>query len=960
MPLACAEQVSLQLKWKHQFQFAGFYMAKEKGFYAERGLDVDIVEANSNTAVDANVAKHLGVYGVSDTSVLLRREGGEKLKVLAAIFQHSPLVLMVLESSPYYSAADLKGAKLMLAPKHNTDITAALATAGLQSGDYIMLATRYDIHDLVNGNTDAFAAYSTDQPYQLDRLGVAYRIISPREQGIDFYGDLLITSEAETQSHPERVKAFTEASLLGWTYALEHMDEAIDVILAHYNSQHLSRQQLQFEAKATQGMIMGDVVQIGYMSPARWHHIAKVYASQHLFRDFTVLNDLIYKPKVSFWDAERDHIWQVLFFIGGLMALLVLAHIIHLRRVVALRADTLRQSEERFRAMFENKQCVELVVGADDGFILDTNHAAEQFYGYSKIQMLGKHISEVNVLSRAQLTEVIQQALIDGRFHHFFQHRLASGEIRDVEVYSGKISWGGQAALYWMIHDITARKQAEATVQKLSNAVTYMGEGMAILDVHGHVEYANPALTQITGFSPESIQGKRILDVFPQAFDAKMRQGLRAHMLAGKIWRHHVSDKQYNGDTFTGMLTVTAVCNSAGTFEYMVALLQNLTEFEALEHRFYQAQKMEAIGTLVGGIAHDFNNILAGIHGNLYLAKRHVDLPADIVQRLNTIETLSARGGDMIAQLLTFARKGNVTLAQLELTAFMQEALVLIRSTVPENIDMEYSISDQPITVLGDVTQIHQILMNLVSNARDALAEVEQPCLRIMLDVFEPDAVFLDTHTYAAPMTYAHMGVADNGSGIDAEHIQHLFEPFFTTKAQGLGTGLGLAMVFGATKAHGGFVEVESQTHVGTTFHVYIPLVVAVQKMAASPAAPALIQGRGETILLVDDEINIIEMGKEVLSNLGYHVLTAMNGEEAINIYQTHTHPIDVVIMDMVMPKMGGLAAAEAMRKSNPMVRVIYSTGYDKDGSLPEHAVVISKPYSIEKLSQIVRRTLDH
>jgi len=369
---------------------------------------------------------------------------------------------------------------------------------------------------------------------------------------------------------------------------------------------------------------------------------------------------------------------------------------------------------------------------------------------------------------------------------------------------------------------------------------------------------------------------------------------------------------------------------------------------------------MEAIGTLVGGIAHDFNNMLAGMTGNLYLAKQRTHDMPDVVQRLANIEQLSFRAAEMIQQLLAFARKSMVSMKTIPFTPFIKETLKLLRPSVPENIGLHQDICSESLTITGDATQLHQLLMNLVNNARDAVETVDAPTITVRLDVFHADDIFLETHAYFTAGLYAHLSVEDNGCGIPEHQIEHLFEPFFTTKEQGKGTGLGLAMVFGAVKTHHGFVEVDSREGQGSTFHVYLPLLEPEEIVSTSVQEDAIAEGHGELIMLVDDEQHIIETGKEVLQSLGYKVLTATDGRQAVELYKAHADAIDLCIFDIVMPVMGGDAAAQQIRQIKPDVKIIFATGYDKNLQTDmQHEAVLSKPFSIAEMSQLIRQQLD-
>lgn len=383
-----------------------------------------------------------------------------------------------------------------------------------------------------------------------------------------------------------------------------------------------------------------------------------------------------------------------------------------------------------------------------------------------------------------------------------------------------------------------------------------------------------------------------------------------------------------------------------------------------MEEQFHQAQKMEALGTLVGGIAHDFNNMLAGITGNLYLAKKQLQDHPDALKKLTRVEQLSFRAADMIRQLLTFARKDRVSMKPLPLTPFIKETLKFLRTSLPENIAMHQEICDAPLSIQGDATQLHQVLMNLINNARDALEGVDDPQITIRLEKVEADEQLVRQHEGMPGGSYAHLSIEDNGCGIPAARLEHLYEPFYTTKEQGKGTGLGLSMVFGAVQRHNGYIDVESTPAAGSIFHIYLPLLSAGLSSPATPHSQSSVAGRGETILFVDDEPHVLETGKEVLESMGYRVIVAHDGAQAIDLFTADQDLISLIIMDVVMPKSGGVETMKKIRSIRPDVKAIFLTGHDKQAALAtslneSETIILSKPYNIDELSRIIRQQLD-
>ncbi len=397
----------------------------------------------------------------------------------------------------------------------------------------------------------------------------------------------------------------------------------------------------------------------------------------------------------------------------------------------------------------------------------------------------------------------------------------------------------------------------------------------------------------------------------------------------------------------------------------LIGISRDITAIKDLEEQFQQAQKMEAIGTLVGGIAHDFNNILAAMTGNMYLAKRCM-LQGDVseaVTKVERIEGLSEKAASMIAQLLSFSRKGVVQMQELSMRAFVQESLQLAQVTIPENVQIKHMITDEPLLVHADPSQLQQVLMNLLNNARDAVENIPHPMVTVTLDMYEPSEKFMRKYGLNDAVNFVHLSVQDNGCGIDEKDLQHIFDPFFTTKEVDKGTGLGLSMVYGTIQSHGGMIEVESELGQGTSFHVYLPLTAPSQVQESLPIQSQTFAVNEELILLADDETDVRETTAEVLESLGYRVLQAKDGEEALVLFAAHQTDISLVILDVVMPKLGGMALAQALREIQADIPVILMTGYDKDNVLEAcdtllQSQILTKPIHFEVLQDTISQLL--
>lgn len=293
-PALALETVTLQLKWTHAFQFAGYYAAKEQGFYREAGLEVNIVEALPGVNPVQAVLEGKAEYGVGTSSLLLERYAGKPVVALAVIFQHSPYVLIARQKSLAQGIHDLVGSRVMLEPQAD-ELLAYLQKEGISMDRIIRLEHSYDPLDLISGKTDAIAGYITNQPYYLDRVHIPYQIYTPRSAGIDFYGDNLFTTQSELKEHPQRVKNFRAASLRGWQYAMENPDEIIDLILKQYSQRH-SRDYFKFEAKQMMPLIRPELIEVGYMYPGRWRHMAETYADIGMMPSNFSIEGFLYDP----------------------------------------------------------------------------------------------------------------------------------------------------------------------------------------------------------------------------------------------------------------------------------------------------------------------------------------------------------------------------------------------------------------------------------------------------------------------------------------------------------------------------------------------------------------------------------------------------------------------------------------------------------------------------------------
>jgi PAS domain S-box-containing protein len=440
---------------------------------------------------------------------------------------------------------------------------------------------------------------------------------------------------------------------------------------------------------------------------------------------------------------------------------------------------------------------------------------------------------------------------------------------------------------------------------------------------------------------------------------ARFRDAHRHHI--GQFGKTHVTQRtmgrlqpisglRTNGEEFPIEASISQV-NAEGHQLYTV-IIRDVSEKKRLEAQFLRAQRMESIGTLAGGIAHDLNNVLSPILTAVELLQmRFTDESSQ--RLLNILHTNAVRGSEMIKQVLSFARGVEGQYALLGPTHLIKEITKILTDTLPKNIEITFSIPNNLWNVTGDATQLHQVLMNLCVNARDAMPQ--GGTLHLEAENLTVDEHYTRMNTEAKPGNYACISVSDTGAGISQQNLSKIFDPFFTTKEQGQGTGLGLSTAVGIVRSHGGFLTVYSEEGRGSQFKIYLPAVEAAHLPVAQTLRADLPMGNGELILVVDDENAIREIARETLRTFGYEVLTAGDGTEALALFAQHRDEVRCVVTDMMMPFMDGLATIRALRRLAPEVKVIVTSGLKANDKTAEAAQLgvttfLHKPYTAEAL----------
>jgi len=529
-----------------------------------------------------------------------------------------------------------------------------------------------------------------------------------------------------------------------------------------------------------------------------------------------------------------------------------------------------------------------------------------------------------------------------------------------IEIASAPILWHGDKAVVSILRDISQRKQAEAQMRLLESAVGSVNESIIITDARGTIVYVNSSFTSNTGFEADYAIGKTPAILNSKQQSKGFYEQFWGTLKRGEPWAGRILDRKKDGTIFPVHLSVAPIFDDRGEITHFVAVHEDLTRAESLQSKMIQTQKMEALGTMVGGVAHDFNNMLASIIGNFYLIRMRYPDDAKLQQRIRSMEQATRHGAELIQQMLTFARRDHPEMQTMQLSSFIKEAHKLAGAAMPENIKLELHLLDTDhVCVKADATQLQQVLLNLVTNARHAVQDIIQDAgqgyILIEVDCRQPPAHLLQENPeMMTDRDWCCIRCVDNGSGIKADDMEHVFEPFFTTKGVGEGTGLGMAMVYGAVQNHRGLIDIDSTPGKGTTVSIWLPQYRATVARVVG-AEEAVFDGGGRTILLVDDEGGLRTVLAEVLEHNGFTVLQACDGEQAVAMFRASADQIAIVLMDVVMPNKGGVMAAQEIRQMDAHVPIIFQTGYGEQTQLDAaasitHSAALQKPVLIPEL----------
>ena len=650
-------------------------------------------------------------------------------------------------------------------------------------------------------------------------------------------------------------------------------------------------------------------------------------------------------------------------------------------------------AEEQYRSLFESSTNAILIRNREDRITM-VNPAGVNLLGAAKAEdLIGRaYLDLVYLEDRPLSAERVEKIFLadacqqpTGAFGQTVvsprEHRMITleGEVIYVESTGVAFHHKGESFIQGIFRDITERRRAEEALRQSEekyrrlfeeskraeelyrSLLNSSADAIVIYDLEGKVRFANPSFSRIFGWTLEELVGKRIPFVLDSERDATQAE-IRRLLEGGGSAKFETRRLTKDGRTLNVTISGSCYDDHEGAPAGILVILHDITRTKALEAQFRQAQKMEAIGTLAGGIAHDFNNLLQVISGYAQLLLWGKSAKDPGYQELLEIQKAVERAAQLIRQLLTFSRKMEGKRRPLDLNREILEAEKILKSAIPKMITIDLHLGSRLGTVNADPVQIEQILLNLGSNAADAMPDGGR--LNLETRNVSLDEEFCRHHLGAKPGNYVLLTVADTGLGMDRETVQHIFEPFFTTKEIGKGTGLGLASVYGIVKSHGGYILCESEVGQGTIFKIYLPAGQEMSAQVGMGGGEAPLKGGSETILVVDDEASVRELAVQILQRHGYQVFAADCGEAALETFQTRQGEIDLVILDLGMPGMGGLNCLRGLLQIDGSTRVLIATGYSVNGSVEEclesgAAGYIGKPYRLKDLLAEVRTVLE-
>lgn len=515
-------------------------------------------------------------------------------------------------------------------------------------------------------------------------------------------------------------------------------------------------------------------------------------------------------------------------------------------------------------------------------------------------------------------------------------------------------------------YELDERIRAEKLLFKMSAAIQQSPVSVVIMDTEGVIEFANPKFMEMMGCSDDGVIGKKLYELKASAGPGSTYRDVWKAVTSGNVWQGELCCTHEGGGIFWEYATIFPISVQGAVTANYIAIMEDINDRKSLEEQLRHSQKMDAMGQIAGGVAHDFSNLLTVIIGYTTMLKGHLREQDTVQCTLDSILSAANRGVHLTGSLLAFSRKQIMTPRLVDLGGIVRNMEDFLRQIIGENIALETEYGAGKCYVRADSSNIEQVIMNLAANARDAMPSGGR--IGIKVSRTELDSDFVAAHGYGPAGSHVLFSVTDTGPGIERQILSRIFEPFFTTKEVGKGTGLGLSIVHGIVKQHNGYITVSSKEGIGTTFFVFLPLAhdlfVTGAEESGGGAVPDNYPTGSEAVLVAEDDALVRALVSSVLTENGYVVISADDGEDAVAKFEAHSERIGLLLMDVVMPKMGGWNAYQRIREKRPDIKVLFISGYAGDdilrNGLPSEGVqLLQKPLKQQVLLSRVREVLD-
>jgi len=624
-------------------------------------------------------------------------------------------------------------------------------------------------------------------------------------------------------------------------------------------------------------------------------------------------------------------------------------------------------SEKKYRELFNNMRDGSVIISLE-GKILDCNHVFLKLTGYKSREVYEMCWYDLSLSEwHHPEKDIIRREVLKKKYSKLYEKELTGqgGKKIPVELraYLIKDDINQSAQIWFIVRDISQRKRIESEVLMLAQSVRSVRECICVTDINEKFLFVNDAFLKTYGFKRKELIGNHISIIQPENLDSKV---LHPTLKGG--WNGELINRRKDGTKFPIYLSTSIIKDDRKKPVAIVGVSSDISESKKFEEQFRQVQKMEAIGQLAGGIAHDFNNILTAINGYAELALMKMESKNPLFREITGILKAGKRASGLVRQLLAFSRKQMIEPKVIEVNHLIIDLDRMLHRLIGEDINVEIKLDTNLGNIKADSGQIEQILVNIVVNARDAINQRTEMAGKKKITI-ETSNVYLDkqyilTHPGSKEGMHVCISISDTGIGMDEEVQAKVFEPFFTTKGKIKGTGLGLATVYGIVKQNNGYIYIYSEPDKGTTVRIYWPMETNDEVRKSKPESDLNFKGGKETILFVEDNEEVRKFTITALKTLGYKILAATHGVEAIHMIKQNTEKIDLVITDVVMPEMGGKELAEKILNITPNARILFTSGYTDNhvvhsGTLEKDVDFIHKPYSIASLAEKVRQVLD-